>query len=77
MALLSVALGGLLALSSEAGRRPGTAEPVDVVIVGAGWAGGVRRSGRMPSGADAETQGTWAACTSARWGKVVAIVLRA
>ena len=39
MALLSVALGGLLALSSEAGRRPGTAEPVDVVIVGAGWAG--------------------------------------
>ena len=39
MALLSVALGGLLALGSEAGRRPGTAEPVDVVIVGAGWAG--------------------------------------
>ena len=38
MALLSVALGGMLALS-EAGRRPGTAEPVDVVIVGAGWAG--------------------------------------
>ena len=38
MALLTAALGGMLALS-EAGRRPGTAEPVDVVIVGAGWAG--------------------------------------